>query len=79
MVGKFRILFKLIILRKFISKAYGMRTPLELRHLRTFHALAESTTLTQAAERLFISQSALSQQLKLLEDVYGLPLVERRT
>jgi LysR family transcriptional regulator for metE and metH len=56
-----------------------MRTPLELRHLRTFHALAESTTLTQAAERLFISQSALSQQLKLLEDVYDLPLVERRT
>lgn len=55
-----------------------MKTPLELRHLRTFAALAESLTLTQAANKLFITQSALSQQLKLLEDVYGLPLVERR-
>lgn len=56
-----------------------MTTPLELRHLRTLAVLLEASSLSAAAERLHLTQSALSHQLKLLEGVYGVPLLERRT
>jgi LysR family transcriptional regulator for metE and metH len=56
-----------------------MPTPLELRHLRTLAVLMEAPSLSTAAERLHLTQSALSHQLKLLEGVYGLELLERRT
>ena len=56
-----------------------MTTPLELRHLRTLAVLLEAPSLSAAAERLHLTQSALSHQLKLLEGVYGVPLLERRT
>jgi LysR family transcriptional regulator for metE and metH len=56
-----------------------MATPLELRHLRTLAVLLEAPSLSAAAERLHLTQSALSHQLKLLEGVYGVPLLERRT
>ena len=57
----------------------NMTTPLELRHLRTLAVLQEASSLSAAAERLHLTQSALSHQLKLLEGVYGLALLERRT
>ena len=57
----------------------SMTTPLELRHLRTLAVLLEAPSLSAAAERLHLTQSALSHQLKLLEGVYGVPLLERRT
>lgn len=56
-----------------------MPTPLELRHLRTLAVLMEAPSLSAAAERLHLTQSALSHQLKLLEGVYELELLERRT
>ena len=50
----------------------------ELRHLRYFVAIAEAGTFTQAAERLFIAQPTLSQQLRRLEDIVGTQLLDRR-
>lgn len=40
---------------------------IELRHLRTLMALKESGSLTKAAKKRFLSQSALSHQIKELE------------
>jgi len=52
-------------------------TTLELRHLETLLALAECGSLSKAAARLFLTQSALSHQLKVLETHYGAALVEK--
>jgi LysR family transcriptional regulator for metE and metH len=52
-------------------------TALELRHLETLVALAECGSLSKAAERLCLTQSALSHQLKALETYYGSALVEK--
>jgi LysR family transcriptional activator of nhaA len=51
---------------------------LNYHHLRYFRAIAMERTLTQAAERLNISQSALSSQLRSLEENLGQQLFERR-
>lgn len=53
--------------------------PLELRHLRTFAAIAETHSLSKAAARLHLTQPAVSHQVKALEDLYGVPLFERKT
>lgn len=53
--------------------------PLELRHLRTFAAIAETHSLSKAAARLHLTQPAVSHQVKALEDLYGIPLFERKT
>jgi LysR family transcriptional regulator for metE and metH len=52
-------------------------TALELRHLETLLALAECGSLSKAAERLYLTQSALSHQLRALENHYGAALVEK--
>ncbi len=56
-----------------------MSSTLELRHLETLLALAECGSLSKTASRLFLTQSALSHQLKALENHYGAGLVERNT
>jgi len=53
------------------------KTALELRHLDTLLALAECGSLSKAAERLYLTQSALSHQLKALEAHFGAAVVER--
>lgn len=45
--------------------------------LKTFHAAADTGSLTNAAERLNISQSAVSRQITALEDSLGTPLFHR--
>lgn len=47
-------------------------------HLRYFWAVAHEGNLTRTAERLNLSQSALSVQIRKLEDRLGHPLFERR-
>jgi LysR family transcriptional activator of nhaA len=47
-------------------------------HLRYFRAIAHERSLTKAAARLHVSPSALSIQLRQLEDRLGQPLFERR-
>jgi DNA-binding transcriptional LysR family regulator len=51
----------------------------ELKHLRSFVAVAEELNFTRAAERLFMTQQALSGQIRLLEERIGTKLLERDT
>jgi Bacterial regulatory helix-turn-helix protein, lysR family len=50
----------------------------ELRHLRYFVAVADAGTFTHAAERMFVAQPTLSQQIRRLEELVGTPLLQRR-
>jgi DNA-binding transcriptional LysR family regulator len=60
--------------------AAGAEAPqgVELRHLRYFVAVADAGTFTGAAQRLFIAQPTLSQQIQRLEQIIGTPLLHRR-
>lgn len=50
---------------------------MNLHHLAVFHAVAETGGINRAAERLMISQPAVSRQVKSLEAALGVPLLER--
>lgn len=48
-----------------------------LNALRAFEAAAATLSFTKAAEDLFVTQGAVSRQVKLLEEYLGLPLFRR--
>ena len=57
------------------SKRYNLP---HLAFFQGFEAAARTLSFTKAAEELFITQSAVSRQIKALEDHLGLKLFERR-
>src|SRR5438067_10275886 len=62
-----------------VSSGEGGVTPqgVELRHLRYFVAVADAGSFTHAAERMFIAQPTLSQQIRRLEEIVGTQLLQR--
>lgn len=50
---------------------------MELRHLRSFAYVAETLSFSIAATRCFVTQSAISQHIKALEDELGCKLLIR--
>lgn len=50
---------------------------LEIRHLRSLLAIADTGKLAHAAERIFLTQSALSHQIRALEQHYDITLFQR--
>ena len=53
--------------------------PLSLSFLRAFEAVARLLSFRLAGEELFLTQSAISRQIKGLEDELGAQLFERDT
>ena len=51
---------------------------MEFEHYRNFVTIAETGTISAAAQSLHVSQPALSNQLKALEDEFGAPLFVRK-
>lgn len=50
---------------------------LEIRHLKSLKAIAETGKLGLAAERIFLTQSALSHQIRAIETHYDITLFSR--
>ena len=50
---------------------------MNIRHLRHLLAIAETGSFSRAAERAFITQSALSRSIRALEEELGGPLLDR--
>jgi DNA-binding transcriptional LysR family regulator len=58
-----------------MARAYDV--PVELRQLEYFAAVARHRHFTRAADELYVTQSALSQQVRRLEEELGLALLLR--
>ena len=61
------------------SSPNGIPMALELRHLRYYLAILGEQSIGQAATKLSITQPTLSRQMRDLERIVGVALLERRT
>ena len=52
---------------------------MQLEHLREFIAIADMGSYTKAAEKLFVTQSALTRHVAAMEDEMGVRLLDRNT
>jgi DNA-binding transcriptional LysR family regulator len=50
--------------------------PYTIKQIQTFIEVAKEKSISKAAENLFVSQPAISMQIKQLEEVFGLALIE---
>ena len=50
--------------------------PYTLKQLHTFIEVARQRSVSRAAEKLFVTQPAVSMQIHQLEDAFGVPLIE---
>lgn len=57
-------------------KAVSAMRPYTLKQIQTFMEVSRQGSVSKAAERLFVTQPAVSMQLRQLEDAFGLALVE---
>lgn len=58
---------------------YLAQIPFNLYALSLFRLVAEQRSFTRAAERVGLSQSAVTRQIRSMEDKLGVPLLERTT
>lgn len=56
-----------------------MNSAIEFRHLRTLKAIKEAGSIVDAAERIHLTQSAISHQLKELENRLDTTILERKS
>ena len=49
-----------------------------IRQLKVFHEVARQRSFTRASKVLFLTQPAVSMQVKQLEEVVGMPLFEKQ-
>ncbi|WP_150678002.1 LysR family transcriptional regulator [Pandoraea pneumonica] len=59
------------------SRANTLNLSLDIDLLRSFVAIAQAGSLSRAAQRIARTQSALSQQMKRLEEIVDQPLLQR--
>src|ERR1041385_771420 len=59
-----------------ITRGYARRH-MELRHLRSFVAVAEQENVSRAALKLHVSQPGISRQIRDLEEELGFSLLQR--
>ncbi len=77
-IPQYDVLVKLInFITTIRNYNYNHMNHIEIKHLRMIRSIAETGNMTKAADRLFLSQSALSQQLKDIENKLNIDLFFR--
>jgi DNA-binding transcriptional LysR family regulator len=62
---------------EFEGKQETDRAMIESFRIRVFRAVAQHLNFSRAAEELLLTQPAITQQIKALEDEFGVPLFDR--